>query len=147
MHAPHYESFNKHVEKANQWLAELESDLDWSGYRHRTYVALRAVLQALRDRLTTEETAHLGAQLPMILRGTYYENWKPSARHKEERHLDAFLIRVGDELGDSYMGELEPVVRGVFRLLDHRVSDGEIEDIQALLPHELKELWPSYVKV
>jgi len=39
----------------------------------RAYNALRAVLHALRDRLTTEEIAQFGAQLPTFVRGVYYE--------------------------------------------------------------------------
>jgi uncharacterized protein (DUF2267 family) len=31
------------------------------------------VLHALRDRLTVEEASDLAAQLPMLIRGLYYE--------------------------------------------------------------------------
>ena len=34
--------------------------------RHHAYLALRAVLHALRDRLPPEVAVHLGAQLPMF---------------------------------------------------------------------------------
>lgn len=43
-------------------------ELDWQD-RHAAYLALRATLHALRDRLTVEEVAELGAQLPMLIRG------------------------------------------------------------------------------
>ena len=44
--------------------------------RHLAYVALRATLHALRDRLGPENAVHLAAQLPMLLRGLYYEGWR-----------------------------------------------------------------------
>jgi uncharacterized protein (DUF2267 family) len=45
--------------------------------RNQSYAALGAVLHALRDRLTVEETAQLGAQLPMLVRGIFYAEWDP----------------------------------------------------------------------
>jgi uncharacterized protein (DUF2267 family) len=46
--------------------------------RNQSYSALRAVLHALRDRLTVAETAHLSAQLPMLIRGIYFKGWDPT---------------------------------------------------------------------
>jgi uncharacterized protein (DUF2267 family) len=34
------------------------------------------------------------------------------------------------------------VVRGVFFVLEHRVTDGEIEDVKHILPEEVRDLWP-----
>ena len=61
--------------------------------RHRAYRALRATLHALRDRLTVDEVAQLGAQLPMLIRGFYYEGWDPSGKPLRERHRAQFLAR------------------------------------------------------
>jgi len=35
-------------------------------------------LHALSDRLTVQEVAQLGAPIPMLIRGFYYEGWVPS---------------------------------------------------------------------
>jgi uncharacterized protein (DUF2267 family) len=37
---------------------------------------------------------HLGAQLPMLLRGAFYENWKPSGTPTHERHVEGFLSHI-----------------------------------------------------
>ena len=37
------------------------------------------MLRAFRDRLPVSEAAHFGAQLPMLVRGFYYEHWKPAS--------------------------------------------------------------------
>jgi uncharacterized protein (DUF2267 family) len=68
--------FDTTLQKTNHWLKELMRLLDWND-RQKAYLALRATLHALRDRLPLEETAQLGAQLPMLVRGFYYEGWDP----------------------------------------------------------------------
>ena len=59
------EVFDKTVQTTNAWLKEImeATGLD----RRRAYRALAAVLHALRDRLTVDEVAQLGAQLEQAL--------------------------------------------------------------------------------
>src|SRR6266851_4782007 len=66
------EVFDTTVQKTNIWLKDIMQALGWED-RHKAYVALRITLHALRDRLTPEEASQLGAQLPMLIRGLYYE--------------------------------------------------------------------------
>jgi len=74
------ELFDETVHKTNTWLKEIAKTLELD--RHGTYQVLRAVLHSLRDRLTIEETAHLGDQLPMLVRGIYYEGGVPPENRK-----------------------------------------------------------------
>jgi uncharacterized protein (DUF2267 family) len=39
--------------------------------------------------------------------------------------------------------DAEKAVRSVFMLLDHRISEGKIEDIRYMLPEEVRSLWPN----
>jgi multimeric flavodoxin WrbA len=55
----------------------------------------------LRDRLTVEEVAQLGAQLPMLIRGFYYIGWDPTAKPLKLRHKEQFLTRIGQEFIDD----------------------------------------------
>jgi uncharacterized protein (DUF2267 family) len=128
------------TEKTEVWLKDLMTELGWED-RHRTYIAFKAVLHALRDRLTVEETAQLGAQLPMLVRGFYYEGWDPTGKPVKERRLQAFLEHVSKALKNEDVRP-EKVVRAVFRLLARHISRGEIEDIKHVLPSELHALWP-----
>jgi uncharacterized protein (DUF2267 family) len=87
--------------------------------RPAAYRALRATLHALRDRLTVEEVAQLGAQLPILVRGVYYEGWNPTGKPLKLRHKEEFLARIAHELrGD---GPLDP---------------------EHVLPAEVRQLWP-----
>jgi uncharacterized protein (DUF2267 family) len=60
--------FDATVHKTNEWLNDVMDALS-SRDQHQAYAAMRATLHALRDRLTVEEVAQLGAQLPMLIRG------------------------------------------------------------------------------
>jgi uncharacterized protein (DUF2267 family) len=134
--------FDATLQKTNEWLDDITDELALEN-RHAAYASLRATLHALRDRLVLEEAVHLGAQLPMLVRGFYYEGWRavpePVKMHREE-----FLLRVEEELTAKSTVNLdsEAVVRAVFQILSRRVSRGEIDQIEQSLPKDLRDLWP-----
>jgi uncharacterized protein (DUF2267 family) len=103
---------------------------------------MRATLHALRDRLPVEEVAQLGAQLPMLVRGSYYEGWDPTAKPLKIRHKDEFLARVAQEIQGDDAADVEQLVRAVFAVLAARVTEGEIKDVRHVLPEEVRRLWP-----
>jgi uncharacterized protein (DUF2267 family) len=132
--------FDRTLHKTYEWLADLMELLAVDD-RHMAYQALRATLHALRDRLTVEEVAQLGAQLPMLVRGFYYEGWNPTAKPLIARHREQFLARVATELSNDDV-DPEEAARAVFVLLAGRVTKGEIEDVKHILPGDVRELWP-----
>ena|SRR5437870_3087492 len=134
--------FNKTLEKTHIWLRDLMKELDWED-EHKAYSALRVVLQTLRDRLTIEETAQLGAQLPMLVRGFYFEGWDPSGKPVKERHQTDFLARIGSHFKDDELAIPEKIARAVFKVLARHITEGEIRDIQRVIPGELRMLWPK----
>jgi uncharacterized protein (DUF2267 family) len=133
--------FDTTVQKTNNWLNDLMQVLRWPD-KHKVYLVLRTTLHALRDRLTVEEVAHLGAQLPMLIRGFYYEGWDPTGKPLRERHKEQFLARIEQQFKDDNSIDPEVVVRAVFFVLEHRVTEGEIEDVKQILPAEIRDLWP-----
>jgi uncharacterized protein (DUF2267 family) len=134
-------AFDSSIHLTNAWLKELCDDLDWGDDRGHAYDALRAVLHSLRDRLSVEEAADLAAQLPMIVRGFYYEGWRPSGKPLHERSKAEFLSHVAKEFPARPFDDTEDVVRGVFRLLQHRITGGEISDVKSSLPDPIRQLW------
>ncbi|MCU1278118.1 MAG: hypothetical protein JWM53_1664 [bacterium] len=132
------ETFDTTVQKTNRWIHELMAELGWED-KQKTYLAMKATLHALRDRLTVDEVAQLGAQLPMLGRGFFYEGWHPAGKPLKERHKTEFLARIDHELK---RGDPERVARAVFAVLAKRISEGEIADVKQVLPSELRELWP-----
>jgi uncharacterized protein (DUF2267 family) len=132
--------FNVTIEKTNLWLKDIMTELDWDD-RYKAYVALRAVLQTLRDRLTIEEAAQLGAQLPMLVRGFYYEGWNPTGKPVKERHRDDFLRHIQDYFRNDEAVVPEKVTRAVFKVLSWYVTRGEIKDVKGILPKDIQTLW------
>ena len=141
MNSTYHEVFDNTLQKTHVWLKELMEELDWQD-EHKAYLALRAVLQVLRDRVTVEEAVQLGAQLPMLIRGFYYEGWRPTRKPTKERHQEAFLAHVKEYFKNDDRVIPERVVRAVFKILSQRITQGEIEDIKHVLPKELVGLWP-----
>jgi uncharacterized protein (DUF2267 family) len=133
-------AFDHTLSTTNAWLKELMEDLRWDD-RQRAYHALRAVLHTLRDRLTVPAAAAQGAQLPQLVRGVYYEGWRPTNVPQRVRHRDAFLAPVAAAFTHDPPADPEVVTRAVFRLLARHVAAGEIEHIERALPEELRGLW------
>jgi uncharacterized protein (DUF2267 family) len=133
--------FDRTVHKTNAWLAEIMRVLG-SRDRHAAYTALRATLHALRDRLTVEEAAELAAQLPMLVRGFYYEGWDPTGKPMKIRHEEEFLARIEDEMRRDDGVDVEQAARAVFAVLAARITEGEIADVRHVLPAEVRRLWP-----
>ncbi len=134
------DAFDATVHKTNSWLNAIMEQLD-SDSRREAYHALRVVLHALRDRLTPEEAIHFGAQLPMLVRGFYYEGWsmsgKPMKATKEE-----FLRCVERESRYPDSADAERLARAVFQVIADHVTEGEIRDVKGLLPKGIRLLWP-----
>jgi uncharacterized protein (DUF2267 family) len=137
-HAP----FESAIRTTNTWLNELTEELGWED-RHRACRALRAALHALRDRLTVAEAVDLGAQLPMLLRGLYYEGWDPNGKPVRERKREDFRAHIAAAFRDDPAASPEGAAWAVFKVLQRHVSAGEIGDVKGLLPAEIRALWPE----
>jgi uncharacterized protein (DUF2267 family) len=137
-----HDVFDGTLQKTQIWLNDIMTELDWHEQPHKAYLALRTVLHALRDRLTIEEAIELGAQLPMLVRGFYYEGWTLKGKPRKERHKEDFLAHIKDAFKEDYTARPESIARAVFKTLARHTSEGEIKDIKNILPKVLHELWP-----
>lgn len=111
--------------------------------RQRAYHTLRAVLHALRDRLPLNLAAHLGAQLPLLVRGIYYDSWHPQPETSRERKQEEFLERVGAGLQGIRPVDVKQAAQVVFGVIGRHVSEGQAEKVRQALPKEIETLWPE----
>jgi uncharacterized protein (DUF2267 family) len=132
------------VQQMQEWLKELCDNGDLTDL-DQTLAVLRVVLHELRNRLTLEEAVDLGAQLPIMVRGLYYEGWQPRRVPKKIRTRQQFV----DEVATALLPHTVPTeraIRDVFAILAHHCDPGEIADVIAQLPADLKHLWPEQAR-
>lgn len=133
-------TIDRTVQKADIWLKELREELHTDDPQF-AYQALRSVLHSLRDRLPVDEATDLGAQLPVLVRGIYYEGWKPAGKPQKIRSREEFLQQISSGLVSAGPNDPARIAAAVFSVLERHVSDGEIEDVRHNLPEELRHLW------
>jgi uncharacterized protein (DUF2267 family) len=134
--------FDSHLETANRWIKELIEELQLTRHDYpRALPALRAGLHAIRDRLPPNEVLDLGAQLPTLIRGIYFDGWTLHRDAKAIRDRAAMIARVKQELAPDLRIDPVNVLRAVIRMLERHVSAGEIRDIVATLPKPVAALW------
>ncbi len=132
--------FDSTVQKSNLWLNDIMDELNWNS-RQRAYLALRAVLHTIRSRMNVEEAANFSAQLPMLIRGIFYEDWVPSEAPEKHMRREEFLSRIRSYFKDDLQIDAEPIVRAVFTMLENKLSPGEIKRVKANQPSDIQELW------
>ena len=142
MSASGFESIDHTVQLTHEWINNLDHILGWDN-KPRAYRLLRCALQALRDWLQVEDAAHLGAQLPTLLRGVYYEHWRPAATPVKQRDEASFLARIDQAFQTDPIDDTPGAATAVFRVLSSKITTGEIDKVRHALPHELRSLWPA----
>lgn len=133
--------FDYVLQDGNAWLQAVIKKLKTED-AHLGYMALKATLHVLRDRIPRESAVHLGGQLPTVIRGVYYENWHLAGKPTKERHLEPFLDHVAREIPQSMDLDAENAARAVFEVMSDRVDHGEVAKVVRTLPLELRDLWP-----
>lgn len=143
MSATGLEVLDKTIQTTNIWLNEIMKD--HGDDRQVAWHILGAVLHALRDRLPADLSAHLGAELPLLVRGLYYDQYQPSRQPDVTRSLDEFLGRVKAGLANIRPVDSQDATRTVFRVITHHVDLGQSAKVREALPKEIQALWPETV--
>ncbi len=141
MSATGLEGFDRTIQTTHIWLDEIIEDLGTD--RHTAWHVLGAVLHALRDRLPLDLAAHLSAELPLIVRGAYFDGWRPSKEALKERSLAEFLERVSNGLAGGKPISSMDAVRSVFAVLVRHLAKGQAVKVCNALPEEIRALWPE----
>ncbi|NBX93938.1 MAG: DUF2267 domain-containing protein [Proteobacteria bacterium] len=137
-------TFQHTLEKSQIWLGTLKSRLGLSTDED-AYRLFKIVLHEIRDRLPLNEAVQLGAQLPMLIRGLYYEGFSTSGSGTRDKSLHALLTSVENKLPRLSAKNTNQLVRGVLQLLTDFISEGEIHDVRSCCPEDLRVFWPSAV--
>ena len=129
------------VHKTNDWLSDLEELLGVN--REEAWRILKAFLQVLRDELTLDEAAQLAAQLPLVLRGAFYEGFDPSSQPAKLRQRERFLELLAERARLDGTGEAQRAAQAAATVLRRHVTEGELDDVLSQLPSEVREVLVS----
>jgi uncharacterized protein (DUF2267 family) len=143
MSATGLEVFDRTVQATHVWLEDVMEALGPD--RQRAWRAVGAVLRALRDQLPVELAAKFGSQMPILVRGAYYEEFQPAHMPARMRALDLILNRIAKELSD--LGRIDPraALEAVLTTTDRHIDAGQAEKVRDALPEGVRELWPASV--
>jgi uncharacterized protein (DUF2267 family) len=141
MSAQGLEVIDHAAQTTHEWVAELAGRLDWVSKRSALRL-LRVTLHQIRDHILIDEVAQLSAQLPLLIRGMFFEGWVPKRTPVKDRSAEGFVKSIEDQLGETadYRGPAD--ITYVFLLLNAHLSVGEIEDVRASLPADIRAFWP-----
>lgn len=147
MSATGLDVFDKTIQTTNIWLDEIMDRLGPD--RQLAWKVLSTVLHKLRDRLPTDLSAHLAAQLPLLVRGVYYDQYEPSVQPARPATAEDFVHEVNGWLVDARPVDARDAVAAVFAVLTHHLAPGIIEKARNALPADIRDLWrvPAGVEV
>jgi len=131
--------FDRTLETTHIWLNEICDELGPD--KHLAWKVLSVVLQKLRDRLPLPLAAHLGAQLPLLVRGVYYDQFEPGRLPSERKGREEFVADVFEGLSGTRPINADQAIRCVFRLLSRHISEGQVRKICDALPKSVRQLW------
>jgi uncharacterized protein (DUF2267 family) len=109
--------------------------------RHLAWKVLSTVLHKLRDRLPVELSAHLGSQMPLLIRGAYYDQYKPASQPGPCRNEENFTMEVAEWLSDARPVDPRLAIAAVLCVLDRHVDPGQVVKVKAALPKQLRQMW------
>ena len=135
----HNTVFDHATQKADVWIRDMMRELGTDD-PHEAYHALSAALHALRDRLGVDEAAQLSAQLPLLVRGLFFEGWHPASTPLHVRRPEDLLALVDQRAGDGHRLDAERALAATFAVLRQHVSSGELASLAHVLPASLAEL-------
>lgn len=127
-------------EAVAEWLNLLQDDLGWTD-RHRAFRLLRVTLQAIRDFLTVDEAADLAAQLPILIRGLYFEGWVPSRTPAHPRGSEAFLERIVAAFEGNPLTDPDIAIASVFAVLRRQIGTEQYDQIVMAMRKPMRDLW------
>ena len=133
--------FDKTLQTTNIWLDQIMSRIGPD--RQVAWKVLSTVLHKLRDRLSVEAAAHLGAQLPLLVRGAYYDQYQPGRQPSTCRSREEFVAEVAEWLQDTRPVDPAEAIEAVFEVISRNIDTGQVEKVKSVLPEPIRQMWAA----
>jgi uncharacterized protein (DUF2267 family) len=134
------ETIESTTQKTHEWIARVGEIMHME--KRDAYKSLRAVLQTLRDRLPVDLAVHFGAQLPMLVRGLYYEGWEPS-KVPIKMSRQEFLDTIQESIVADRVIDPRETTRNVLSVVAGYIGSGEMEKVMHSFPQDMQSLFPA----
>ena len=131
--------FDKSLHATNAWLDEIADDIGPD--RHVAWKVITVVLHKTRDQLPVELAARLGAELPLLIRGAYYDPFEPNRQKVKCCNLEELTDEIAKWLSGARRIHPSLALQAVWATLSRQVPVGLIRKVQEVLPHDLREFW------
>lgn len=141
MSATGLEAFDRTVQTTNIWLHEIIEDLGPD--RGHAWHVLGGVLRTLRDQLPVELAAHFAAQLPLLIRGAFYEAWNPGSASRKAKSEVEFLDKLHESLSWTRPSNAEQAANAVFAVLSRHVDREQLIRVRNALSEKVRRIWPE----
>ena len=141
MSATGLDVFDKTLQTTNIWLNEICEVLGPD--KQVAWKVLSTVLHKLRDRLPIELSAHFAAQLPLLIRGVYFDQYEPAKQPSACNSAEDFTAEVAEWLTDIRPVDPREAIAAVFLVLSNHVSEGQIAKVKHALPKGIRQAWES----
>lgn len=133
--------FDKTLQKTHVWLDEFMEERPGTS-KQAAWHTLNATLRTLRDKLPADLAAHFAAQLPLLLRGAFYEQYDPARQPLPLRSQEDFLRQVQSTPGMTERVDTD-MVAAVLRVVSRQVDPGLTDKLRQALPEETRSLWAA----
>lgn len=138
-------NFTKFAAEANSFLKKYTKEMNLVNNTDKAGRILSAILHALRDVITTEESLQLISQFPMFLKAVYVNGWTIQKKRKIKTMPEFIdLVRKYDGVTSIHDFESDEIAENyidtTFIILRKYISLGELEDLRTVLPKNLKSM-------
>lgn len=137
----HLSVFDKTVQETYSLLKLINQNARWGEDNHKALAGLRSVLQVLRDCLPLANSANFSAQLPILVRGLYFENWNYHDQPLRTRHQAEFLALIQQKLPMAPEIDAEIACKAVVQALQAIIDKDVIDNWLSGLTNEIKQIW------
>lgn len=135
--------FEQYAHEGNIFLKKTAEELGRGDDRQHAFRVIKAVFQALRDRITVEESMHFISELPMVLKAIYVNGWNITKERNDSSTVDDFLQEIMDQSqtpGRDFGNNAQEEVAAVFRVVKDYISPGEYAHVKTQLTPEIAKL-------
>jgi uncharacterized protein (DUF2267 family) len=131
-------AINKSLHETNDWLEAYMKKCSLDDHE-QAYSVMRATFHAIRDRIPEDEATDFAAQLPMIIRGFYFEGFNPEDVPKKIRDENEFFFDyLGSKIADSIDIDPRLAFNKLFELCGEHITSAQVDHVISMFPQDIQ---------